>query len=239
MSHLASTSRFVVHTPDIHPKKIPQSGPNTPMKPSKVKPLCQSTPKPATNLVTNKCLDASVESKNLNTTNDRVSPTTNKTLEDTRRNSDNRKLRFTWSGMTPEEVAKIKQFAQMHNAEYTNQFDTNVTHVILRTTGDANGTKNTLKYLQGIAHRKWLVGYKWIEDCIKEQKLLDEVPYEATTRNYDVYEAGPRKSRLRDKDLFEGFTFLCIGPFDNVSVNQYKVSYRIVKYHEDRMRDNR
>ncbi|KYN29774.1 PREDICTED: putative uncharacterized protein DDB_G0282133 [Trachymyrmex cornetzi] len=145
-----------------------------------------------------------------------------KMLENVPWQPDKQDLRFVCSGLSPDEVITVQQFATKHNANYVKQFDHNVTHVIVKTSGEKNIAKSTLKYLQGIAHRKWLVSYRWIEDCNMQQKLLDEVPYEATTQTDVMDSTGPRNSRLRDKGLFEGFTFLCIGPYINVSLNQYK-----------------
>jgi len=146
-------------------------------------------------------------------------------LENVHWQPDKRDLCFVCSGLSAKEIITVKEFAAKHNASYVNQFDHNVTHVIVKTIGEQNMANSTLKYLQGIAHRKWLVSYRWIEDCNMQQKLLDEIPYEATTHTDVVTNgAGPRNSRLRDKDLFEGFTFLCIEPYDNVSLNQYEVS---------------
>lgn len=149
-----------------------------------------------------------------------------KTPENVRRQPE-RDLYFVCSGLSSVQITIVKEFATKYNANYVDQFDRNVTHVIV-TTDEQNAAKSTLKYLQGIAHRKWIVSYRWIEDCIKQQKLLDEVPYEATTQNDGINGPGPRNSRLREKDLFEGFTFLCVGPYDNVSPSQYQVSVRIV-----------
>ncbi|XP_012055211.1 PREDICTED: uncharacterized protein LOC105618280 [Atta cephalotes] len=144
-------------------------------------------------------------------------------LENVHWQPDKRDLCFVCSGLSAKEIITVKEFAAKHNASYVNQFDHNVTHVIVKTIGEQNMANSTLKYLQGIAHRKWLVSYRWIEDCNMQQKLLDEIPYEATTHTDVVTNgAGPRNSRLRDKDLFEGFTFLCIEPYDNVSLNQYE-----------------
>lgn len=122
------------------------------------------------------------------------------------------------------QLATVKKFATKHNLDYVNQFESSVTHVIVNTTGEKNAAKSTLKFLQGIAHRKWIVSYRWIEDCIEQEKLLDETPYEATTFTDGIIDDGPQRSRLRKKDLFEDFTFWCVGPYLNVSLNQYQVS---------------
>lgn len=118
----------------------------------------------------------------------------------------------------------MRSFARKYDADYVNQFESGVTHVIVNTIGEKNAAKSTLKFLQGVAHRKWIVSYRWIGDCLEQRKLLDETSYEAMTYNDDIIDAGPRRSRLRKKDLFEGFTFCCVGPYLNVSPSQYQVS---------------
>ncbi|KOC61313.1 hypothetical protein WH47_06933 [Habropoda laboriosa] len=57
-------------------------------------------------------------------------------------------------------------------------------------------------------------------DTLKERILIREELYEAVDSG--TLEAGPRKLRLRKKDLFQGFTFLCIRPYNNVSVEQFQ-----------------
>nr|XP_012220597.1 PREDICTED: breast cancer type 1 susceptibility protein homolog isoform X2 [Linepithema humile] len=142
--------------------------------------------------------------------------------------SDRQQLCFLCTSLSKVQVSLVKKLAAKHSANYVNQFDRNVTHVIVNTTGKRNVAKSsTLKYLQGIAHRKWIVIYRWVEDCIMQEKLLNEVPYEATTSPSSFNDGvigvkGPRNSRLREKDLFEGFTFLCIKPYHNVSLSQYQ-----------------
>ncbi|XP_011881705.1 PREDICTED: uncharacterized protein LOC105569674 [Vollenhovia emeryi] len=134
-----------------------------------------------------------------------------------------RDLCFVCTGLSQGEVAIVKSFAAKHNANYVNQFDSDVSHVIVKTTGEQNAAKSTLKYLQGIVHRKWIVSFRWVRDCIIEQKLLDEAPYEATTEMEDgISVAGPRTARLCESGLFQDFTFLCVEPYDNVSLDQYQ-----------------
>jgi len=149
-------------------------------------------------------------------------------LENAPLQPDRQKLCFVCSGLTTAQVRHVREFAKEYDADYVNQFKPDVTHVIVNTTGKENVTKSTLKYLQGIAHRKWIISYKWIEDCHRERKLLDEVSYEATTQYDSFYETGPRNSRLREKGLFEGFTFLCIEPYINVTLSQYQVGFQLL-----------
>lgn len=181
--------------PSISKKKTAsKSGASTPVKLLEIYPLYQSTPQ---------------------------SSTTNK-LKNIRQQSDKPQLCFICSGLMATQLATVKKFATKHNLDYVNQFESSVTHVIVNTTGEKNAAKSTLKFLQGIAHRKWIVSYRWIEDCIEQEKLLDETPYEATTFTDGIIDDGPQRSRLRKKDLFEDFTFWCVGPYLNVSLNQYQ-----------------
>lgn len=144
-----------------------------------------------------------------------------------------RKLCFICSGLTATRLAIVKEFATKYNGNFVNEFESSITHVIVNTIGEKNAAKSTLKFLQGIAHQKWIVSYKWVEDCIKQGKLLDETPYEATTLTDGIIDDGPQRSRLRKKDLFEGFTFWCVGPYLNVSPNQYQVSLQLCNFHNE------
>ncbi|CAL1675086.1 unnamed protein product [Lasius platythorax] len=196
-AHLSPISRPYLspaeQIPSISNKKaVSKRDASTPLL--EIYPLCQSTPQ---------------------------SSTRNK-LENVRRQPDKRKLCFICSGLTATQLAIVRSFAKKYDADYVNQFESGVTHVIVNTIGEKNAAKSTLKFLQGVAHRKWIVSYRWIGDCLEQRKLLDETSYEAMTYNDDIIDAGPRRSRLRKKDLFEGFTFCCVGPYLNVSPSQYQ-----------------
>lgn len=128
---------------------------------------------------------------------------------------------FVCSGLTIHEIDLVKKLTQMLDGRYLAQFDKDVTHVIVKADKN-NGASNTLKYLQGIVHRKWIVSYQWVVDSVKERRLVNEEPYEVVDSK--TLEEGPRKSRCREKGLFEGFCFLCIEPYVNVSIEQYQVS---------------
>lgn len=199
-------------------------------------PLYQSTPKVTSSSTTTGHRDDVSTTGNTRqlgkrraTTSSAVSSsTTRQTTDDnasrnTCRQLDRGRLRFVCTGLTAAQIANVQRFARLHDAEYAKQFDPGVTHVIVNTTGAENAAKSTLKYLQGIAHCKWVVSYKWIEDCTNERQLLPEPPYEATTQSADINGPGPRNSRLSREGLFENFTFLCVGPYDNVSLSQYQV----------------
>lgn len=229
LSPISSISEFPHST--TSPRKTSKSGlANTPLRrPDLMYPLHSSTPKVTSSSMTSlRRGDVSTttlsKGQRATTSGVVVSSSTKRTAGDACRRPDLRgKLRFVCSGLTAAQVANVQKFARLHNADYAQQFDPAVTHVIVNTSGADNAAKSTLKYLQGIAHRKWVVSFKWIEDCIARRTLLAEDPYEATTQSVDVNGPGPRNSRLSNRGLFEDFAFLCIGPYENVSLAQYQV----------------
>nr|XP_031844675.1 breast cancer type 1 susceptibility protein homolog [Nomia melanderi] len=135
------------------------------------------------------------------------------------RGASRQKLRFICSGLQPAQIEQVKKFAILANADYQTQFDPSVTHVIVKE-DKGNSASKTLKYLQGVAHGKWVVGYQWVIDSLKEARPINAENYEVV--DCGTFEAGPRRSRLRQKGLFEGFVFLCIGPYSGVSVEQFQ-----------------
>lgn len=137
------------------------------------------------------------------------------------RNAVTQKLCFVCSGLVSSDIEQVKTLAQKVSAKYRMQFDHEVTHVIVKTDKD-NSANKTLKYLQGVAHKKWIVSFDWVINSLKENRLVNEESYEVVDSR--TLEAGPRRSRLREKDLFTEFVFFCNGPYDNVSVQQYQVS---------------
>ncbi|KAI4503060.1 hypothetical protein M0802_002104 [Mischocyttarus mexicanus] len=202
-----------------------------PIDQNKIQPLHQSTPKiiqkvfyrdSGPSCYENK--EKSIESnKNLKEESRIITSTTTTTTNTTKTietKVNNKRLCFVWSSLTTDQIDCIKKLSNLIDATWTQNFNTTVTHVIVSTKEHTNAATKTLKFLQGIAHRKFVVSFKWIVECLKEGTLIDEEPYEAV----DCYtlEAGPRKSRLRENDLFKGFAFLCIEPFQNITVIQFQ-----------------
>ncbi|XP_051169228.1 breast cancer type 1 susceptibility protein homolog isoform X2 [Leptopilina boulardi] len=129
------------------------------------------------------------------------------------------KLTFVCSGLSSSQIQMVRQLSELVNANFISTFNSTVTHVIVKVIGQRNTTEKTLKYLQGIAYGKWIVTIDWVNDSLKNQKMLDEDKYEVVDNL--TLEEGPKKSRLRTKSIFEGFICLCQGPFNDVSVADY------------------
>ncbi|CAK9832607.1 Breast cancer type 1 susceptibility protein homolog [Anthophora retusa] len=194
---------------------------NSPACKRSIHPLYQSTPKTHQSTSKNNHRTAMKLISNLNesTSNRQTNSTAKINLVQSVSNV-NKQFCFVCSGLVSSQIENVKRLAQMVNARYLSQFDRDVTHVIVKTDKENNGANKTLKYLQGVAYGKWIVSYQWVMDTLKERRLISEKPYEVVDGR--TLEAGPRKSRLRENHLFEGFTFLCIGPYDDVTVEQYQ-----------------
>ncbi|XP_017789807.1 PREDICTED: breast cancer type 1 susceptibility protein homolog [Habropoda laboriosa] len=192
----------------------------TPACKKSIHPLYQSTPKVQQSTSKDNYSTAKLVSNLNESTFSRQSESTVPSNVQSVSNVNKQRLCFVCSGLVPSQIEHVKRLAQTVNARYMTQFNQDVTHVIVKTDQENNGANKTLKYLQGIAYGKWIVSYQWVMDTLKERRLISEEPYEAVDSR--TLEAGPRKSRLKEKDLFQGFAFLCIGPYDDVSVEQYQ-----------------
>jgi hypothetical protein len=93
-----------------------------------------------------------------------------------------------------------------------------VTHIIVQL-DEENCAQRTLKFLYGVASGKWIVGVDWVHQCIRENRLIDEEPFEALDMDG---EDGPRRARQTSQriKLFADFEFCCQEPFTDVSVDQ-------------------
>ncbi|XP_076657661.1 uncharacterized protein LOC143361851 [Halictus rubicundus] len=191
----------------------------------RVNPLCQSTPKvQVKGQAKGDCMGVAdtAEKRRLKaaSTNEPMNKTANEVARINDHSRTRRRLCFVCSGLISSEIEQVRRLASLANAGYVNQFDQGVTHVIVKANEENNSASKTLKYLQGIAHRKWIVGYQWVIDSLREKELINEERYEVVDSR--TLEAGPRNSRLRQTNLFEGFAFLCIGPYLNVCVEEYE-----------------
>ncbi|CAL7939335.1 unnamed protein product [Xylocopa violacea] len=189
---------------------------SSPLCRRKTYPLCQSTPKAHRSSIKSNCGLTKFTFSNEQTDIEKSVLRVPQSVQVI----DNQRLCFVCTGLVSFQIEQVNRLAHMVNARYVTQFELDVTHVIVRTNKNNNGTDKTLKYLQGIVHKKWIVSYKWVVDSLSEGRLVNELPYEAVDSK--TLEAGPRKSRLSEEGLFTGFAFLCIGPYPDISVEQYQ-----------------
>lgn len=76
-----------------------------------------------------------------------------------------------------------------------------VTHVIVRVDED-NIAERTLKFLYGVAAKKWVVSVDWIRHCAKENRFVDEEAFEVLDMEG---ENGPNRARVSQTRLFDGY----------------------------------
>ncbi|XP_046744589.1 breast cancer type 1 susceptibility protein homolog isoform X2 [Diprion similis] len=128
-----------------------------------------------------------------------------------------RRLCFVCSNLTLLQIEKVKAFARLHNADYTMNYKPEVTHVIVKTAED-DSAERTMKYLLGIAHKKWIVSYQWVTNSLSQNRLLEEEDYEVV--DSDTQEPGPRRSRLSKKGLFDEFAFTCMATTSEIPASE-------------------
>ncbi|KAM7532823.1 hypothetical protein Aperf_G00000129088 [Anoplocephala perfoliata] len=94
----------------------------------------------------------------------------------------------------------VHRFCSKFHAMETLTFDpAHTTHVVI-TTSDSNPhiATRTLKYFMAVLYGTWLVNPLWIRDCLRENKILSEEPYEIRgDLQCESLHDGPRRGRLR------------------------------------------
>ena len=68
-----------------------------------------------------------------------------------------------------------------------------------------------MKLIEGIANHCFCVSYRWLIDCVKYDRIVDEAPYEIESDATDNHvHGGPRRSRSIEKrnSLFENIRFM-------------------------------
>nr|KAF7412923.1 hypothetical protein H0235_012774 [Vespula pensylvanica] len=141
-----------------------------------------------------------------------------RTRASTSRQNQLKDICLIWSNLTVNQVDSVKQLSSMLSIKWTKKFNPTVTHVIVGINNDNTVTK-TLKFLQGMAYKKFVVGFNWVTDCLKEETIVNEEPYEVL--NFCAPKTTPPRSRNRE-NFFNGFTFLCIEPFRSITVDQFE-----------------
>ncbi|KAJ3680022.1 hypothetical protein LUZ60_016300 [Juncus effusus] len=113
------------------------------------------------------------------------------------------------SALSKEDKEILDQFENMTGINITNNWESNVTHVIA-STNFQGGYSRTLKVLMAILGGKWVLSVDWLKACLKAGRPVKEEEFEI---NFDVHGTfyGPKTGRLRAKQnaplLFSEFRF--------------------------------
>ena len=103
----------------------------------------------------------------------------------------------------------LKKFPRI--ARQTSIIDTRTTHLIANDEKQHLRSPLSIKLIEAIAHHCSCVSYRWIADCLKENRIIDEESYEIESDNTESQaHFGPRRSRLAERrySLFENICFM-------------------------------
>lgn len=140
------------------------------------------------------------------------------------------------SRLQSKENVDVMTYAPRLNARYTNVFNENVTHLIVKVDENNCVVDQTIKYVLAIAHGIWIVSYAWFKTSLHKNRLLPEVfsfVFSSHSiffcfvfvlkESYEVLDMsgipGPRLSRLRRRDspIFKDFIFYIADPVATAS----------------------
>ncbi|CAG2069373.1 unnamed protein product, partial [Timema podura] len=76
------------------------------------------------------------------------------------------------SGLTLQDKQKVVHFAEFFNLSFSNSYESNITHLVVPNVSE---NLRTIKFLFGIAEKKWIVHLDWITDSLTANTLLPEV----------------------------------------------------------------
>jgi hypothetical protein len=107
-------------------------------------------------------------------------------------------MSFITSGLTRNQISKVKELAMKYGIPLASCFTRNTTHVICKTDENRMATR-TVKFLLGVTAGKWVVDYHWVEDCLKQSQLLPEDYYEVAGDTGSKSQGGPKAARLRSQ----------------------------------------
>ncbi|KAJ6660544.1 hypothetical protein lerEdw1_017541 [Lerista edwardsae] len=128
-----------------------------------------------------------------------------------------RNLSLVASGLNQGELRLVQKFAKKTGSTWSNQLTEETTHVVMKTDEDLV-CERTLKYFLGIAARKWVVSYHWIEHSLKNGRVPNEVEFEVKgdVVNGRSHE-GPKRARESPAGkIFQGLEICCYGPFTDM-----------------------
>ncbi|CAL4142129.1 unnamed protein product, partial [Meganyctiphanes norvegica] len=126
---------------------------------------------------------------------------------------------FICTGLTSAELTVVNKFIVSLAPPGTSVkkvWSSEVTHVIVKPDEDGQAQR-TLKYLYGVAASRWIVSFKWIQDCLSRNNILNEDDYEVVDT---TGQEGPSSSRKSIKPLFNKAEFYLVPPFNDISIQQ-------------------
>uniref|UniRef100_A0A6P7F707 Breast cancer type 1 susceptibility protein homolog n=1 Tax=Diabrotica virgifera virgifera TaxID=50390 RepID=A0A6P7F707_DIAVI len=104
-------------------------------------------------------------------------------------------------------------------ATYSAKFNDSVTHMIVTLDESKRIKDYTMKFVSAVASGIWVLGYEWVQECLKTNSIVPEEAYEALD---DSGGTGPKTARLSrlKTPLFKGFKFYCVNPLYSTTVEE-------------------
>ncbi|CAN0362858.1 unnamed protein product [Lampetra fluviatilis] len=128
-----------------------------------------------------------------------------------------RRLCLVASGLSKQDALVVKQFVHKTGGSFQSHFSPETTHVLMQT-GGSLVCERTLKYFLGNAGHCWVLTFSWVEECLRQGCVVDEVPFEIQGDVVNGREhLGPRRSRLATLKLLREYEICCYGAFKDMT----------------------
>ncbi|KAJ8952418.1 hypothetical protein NQ318_014510, partial [Aromia moschata] len=126
------------------------------------------------------------------------------------------------------QVHTIVRLTERVLARFSPTFTPDVTHVIVNANDQNCVEDHTMKYVAAVAAGLWVLNFDWVKDCLRQECIVPEEPYEVLDMSGFP---GPKTARLtREKDpLFKGYKFYCADPFLSISKAQVEMIIRLLQ----------
>jgi len=107
----------------------------------------------------------------------------------------------------------VEQFVEKFSSlvSQTTSIDSRTTHLITNDEKHSLRSPLSMKLIEAIAHHCYCVSYRWIIDCLKYDRIIDEESYEIEGDDTEVHpHGGPRRSRsIQNRHtLFQNICFM-------------------------------
>ncbi|CAF1217319.1 unnamed protein product [Rotaria sp. Silwood1] len=123
--------------------------------------------------------------------------------------STGRNLVLTTSSLDENQKSQFRSFIARFGISTSSTVDSSTTHVIVNENSSLV-CPLTGKIIQGIARHLFIVSYRWLNECLSQEIIIDERPYEIrgdTSLGSD--HGGMRRSRLTPTYLFDKYS-ICL-----------------------------
>ncbi|CAF0873077.1 unnamed protein product [Rotaria sp. Silwood1] len=123
--------------------------------------------------------------------------------------STGRNLVLTTSSLDENQKSQFRSFIARFGISTSSTVDSSTTHVIVNENSSLV-CPLTGKIIQGIARHLFIVSYRWLNECLSQETIIDERPYEIrgdTSLGSD--HGGMRRSRLTPTYLFDKYS-ICL-----------------------------